>query len=125
MADQNAPAAPQNPSQTTGWFNDAPGGDIDLDKLFPNPELALQAPSQPPAAEPAAPQAPAAEQYFLKTATGTVYKSAEDAIRGTEEKDRVIQQLREKIAQSEGQDPLKKSQQAAQPPVEADYRQSP
>jgi hypothetical protein len=101
----DAPNVPTSPHQTqlgSGWFDDVPGGDIDLDVMFPNPELA---PQTPPVAPPAA-QPPVEPQPFLKTATGTVYKTVEDAVRGTEEKDRVISKLREEAKAREGQDPL-------------------
>jgi len=113
MPDPNEPQVPRSHSQTAGWLADAPGGDLNLDDLFPNPETRLQA--QPPQA-PAVPQAPPAPpQTFLKTATGTVYNSAEDAIRGIEEKDRVIAQLRAAEAARQGVDPLKRQPEPENP----------
>lgn len=101
-------------------FQDAPpAADMQLDELFPNPELAAQQPA-PATPEPAPPQPAAEPAPFLKTATGTIYKSAEDAIRGTEEKDRVIAELRQKYRELEGRDPLKKQPQAAAPVTPAE-----
>ena len=80
-----------NPAQENAW--DPPAGDLNLDDLFPNPELAEQQPA--PATQPPPPAAP---EYFLKASTGTVYKSHEDAVRGTEEKDRTIERLKGQIA---------------------------
>ncbi len=94
-------AAPAN------WFDAAPGGDLSLDDLFPNPENPPQS-DAPPASDPP-PQAAPDPEYFLRTNTGTVYKTPEDAVKGTEEKDRVIAQLRSEVASIKGTDPLKKT----------------
>lgn len=115
MPDPNEPQrVPMSHSQTAGWLDGAPGGDLNLDDLFPNPETRLQnAPSAtvvPPQAPPQTPPAP-----FLKTATGTVYNSVEDAIRGTEEKDRIIAQLRATKAAELGADPLKRQPEPEDP----------
>jgi hypothetical protein len=113
MPDPNEPQVPRSHSQTAGWLADAPGGDLNLDDLFPNPETRLQ--SQPPQV-PAVPQAPPAPpQPFMRTQTGTVYNSAEDAIRGIEEKDRVIAQLRAEKAAATGVDPLKRQPEPENP----------
>lgn len=89
------------------WFSDAPDGvNQTIDDLFPNPEAPPQVAA--PAPEPA-PVQDAAQQYFLKTSTGTVYNTADDAARGVEEKDRVIAELRSRIKESEGRDPLKRN----------------
>lgn len=112
-------AAPQAMSQTQGWLDGAPGGDLNLDDLFPNPELA-QRPQTP--ASPQAPQAPAAPPSpYMRTATGTVYNSLEDAVRGTEEKDRIIAQLRAEKAAEIGTDPLRR-QPAPEDPSAAIYK---
>lgn len=69
----------------------APGGDLDWDTLFPNPELAAQ---QPQAVQGTTPQTPPqATGPFLK-AGETVYNTAEDAITGTVHKDQEIARLR-------------------------------
>lgn len=115
MPDPNEPrSVPQSHSQTAGWLDGAPGGDLNLDDLFPNPETRLQtappAPAVPPQATQPAPPAP-----FFKTTTGTVYNSVEDAIRGTEEKDRIIAQLRAAKAAELGADPLKRQPEPEDP----------
>jgi len=46
---------------------------------------------------------------MLKTSTGTVYKSPADAVRGIEQKDQLISQLRSMVAAATGEDPLRKS----------------
>lgn len=100
------PQVPTTPLQTqmgSGWY-DPPGGDIELDSLFPEPGQPQAAPATP---APPAPQAPAEPQSFLKTSTGTVYMNPEDAVKGIEEKDRVINELRSKLKATEGSDPLK------------------
>lgn len=86
---------PINPGQVqdaSSW--NPPSGEMSLDDLFQNPELVAQqpAPVQPPVQ-------PAPVEDFLKASTGTVYRSREEAIRGTEEKDRTIERLKAQIQQ--------------------------
>lgn len=91
-------------------FTDAPGGEINLDDLFPNPEVTTQPETQPRAAQPQAPAQPAPSD-FLKSEDGKiVYKTSEDAIRGISEKDRLIEQLRQEYVQNLGVDPITKKQ---------------
>jgi hypothetical protein len=113
MPDETIPRVPQSSSQTAGWLDGAPGGDLNLDDLFPNPETRLQAQPQPPPAVPQAP--PPVPQPFMRTQTGSVYNSAEDAIRGIEEKDRIIAQLRAEEAGRRGVDPLRRQPEAENP----------
>jgi hypothetical protein len=88
----NDPNTPQSQTQLGNWFADAPGGDSDLDQLFPNPE------GQPQATPvPQAPQTPAAPEWFLESSTGTKYKSKEDAIKGIADKDQYIAKLRQEL----------------------------
>jgi hypothetical protein len=86
-------------------FDDAPGGDISLDDIFGE-----ASPATTPVIESNEPQttAPATTPVgpFLKTKTGTVYKSVEDAVEGIEHKDTLIAQLREQVKQRTGDDPL-------------------
>src|SRR5574338_242928 len=91
--------------QGTGWFVDAPSGDVNLDNLFPNPEGDGQ---HSPA--PASDSQPPAESFFLKTPTGTVYKTAEDAVEGIAHKDNLIAQMREESIKRTGYDPIAKKQ---------------
>jgi len=104
----------------TSW--NPPTGDEDFDSLFQrvgiDGESLTNSNTVPTeltteAVEPA-PQAPASEpteasKFELKTSTGTVYKTAEDAVKGIETKDRTIEQLRSMIAAVTGEDPLSKS----------------
>jgi hypothetical protein len=109
----NSPAEPQ-----ADWA--PPGGDEDFDSFFqrvgndgesladsnaipaePTTEPAEPAPAQTPASQPS--------KFELKTATGTVYKSPEDAVKGIEQKDQLINQLRSMVAAVTGEDPLSKS----------------
>lgn len=88
-APNSTPATPTSISQIgEGWFS-PPGADLDLDSLFPNPQQAPQTPAAVP--PPAPPQATApAPEWFLETPSGTKYRTAEDAIKGIAEKDRII-----------------------------------
>lgn len=95
--------------------------DMLLDDLFPNPEVTPQAATTQPTAAPQ-PQPPAQPQattpepttqtttppdsFFLKTPTGTVYKTKEEAERGYAEKDRVIEKLRQDYIRDHGVDPI-------------------
>ena len=111
-------AAPAN------WFADSPGGDLSLDDLFPNPETTPQDAPPPPPVE-ATPQ-PSADTVFLKTSTGTVYNSQEAAVQGTEEKDRLIAQMRQELTSYRGTDPLKKTPATGgQPPVDESLTRNP
>jgi len=75
-------------------MSDAPGGDFSLDDLFPpeGPDTSPQAQAEPaaPSPEPQAQPVPVEEEFFLKTPTGTVYKTKEDAIKGIAHKDTLI-----------------------------------
>ena len=96
---------PESSSDAENWLNDAPGGDQDFDTMFSldqTPDQGLESPTEP-VVQPPAPQEP-----FLKAAS-TVYETPEDAIRGTDEKDRIIRnvtQNREQIAKALGVDPI-------------------
>lgn len=113
-----------NPSPTsTNWLDDAPGGDIPFSELFGSnpdtsatstepPTTAASAPatSEPQATEPAKTTPdPAPASFRIQTKTGTVYDSLEAATSGIEEKDTVIEQLRQRFIATTGVDPLKKN----------------
>lgn len=88
-------------------LSDAPSGDLNLDDIFGDNQGAVT--TQPPVTkEPSttvAPTTPAADPV-IKTKTGTVYKSIEDAVEGIEHKDALIAQLREQVRTNTGRDPL-------------------
>jgi len=130
-ATSTGPRIPESASDAEDWFSDAPGGDQDLDTMFSldqTPDQGLESPTEP-VAQPPAPQEP-----FLKAAS-TVYETPEDAIRGTDEKDRIIRnvtQNREQIAKALGVDPISgevvqrdNGQPQAVAPVEKSYEQDP
>jgi len=107
------------PNSLDGFsFSDAPSGvDLSFDQLFPA-DLGAQpttadnsgATSEPIQLEPQAPApvepvAPSAEDFYLR-AGDSVYKSKEDAERGIQTKDSLIQELRLKEIARTGVDPL-------------------
>jgi hypothetical protein len=82
---------------------------LDLDEVFGNPDLHQPNPNAPvvaqqPTQEVAQPAQSA--EPFLRTASGTVYKSAEDAAKGVEHKDQLIAKLRQDAIERTGVDPL-------------------
>lgn len=96
-----------------------PGGDFTFSDLFRSDEGGVVEPTTAPQAEPGAPTTdpnapattPTATQemqnaFELRTTTGTVYKSIEDAKQGIEHKDTLINQLRQFAIQNTGVDPL-------------------
>lgn len=111
-------------ASSTNWLENAPGGDIPFDQLFGNePEASFS--SAPPAKTepqettpaPAAattPQTPA--EFEISTRTGSVYKTRDAVIKGIEDKDTLIEQLREKFRAVTGADPLKVQEPAPQAP---------
>lgn len=95
------------------WMNGAPPDDFDA--LFP--PVGAETPQAPPQGTPPPPAEP-----FLTAQSGTVYKTREDAIKGTEEKDALIKSLRERWIAEKGIDPVTNKQvgappQPAQPPA--------
>jgi hypothetical protein len=110
--------APVDPGPQ-GW--NPPGGSEDFDALFQRNGIDGESlvnsntiPTEPtteteePAVQ-ATPAPPEPAKFELKTATGTVYKTQEDAIKGIEQKDQLINQLRSMVAAATGEDPLSKS----------------
>jgi len=128
-------ATPNGPS--AGFdFSDAPGADMDLDSLFGNPETTVTAPEPDagtPPAEAAAPQAteptaPTNPDFFLKSPDGSVvYKTQDEALRGLDEKNRLINELRQRIVETTGVDPVtnrpvqRTQPQAEEPNYAVDY----
>jgi hypothetical protein len=90
------------------------GNPISWDELFPPDSSGAQqadnsqkGDQQPPAVQaPAQPVAPVPAAFELRTKTGSVYKSQEDAIKGIEHKDALIEQLRHRYILERGVDPL-------------------
>ena len=107
----------QNTSQSTVFdFSDAPGGDLNLDDIFgenaPAPTTTETNPNpQPTTTE----TTPPSTEPVIKTKTGTVYKSIDDAVQGIEHKDALIAQLREQVKQQTGADPLAARKPASTP----------
>lgn len=107
-----------DPSKLTA-FDDAPGADIPFDELFPPEDgLNLQTTAetgthQPPAQQP---QAQAQDEFVLRTSTGTVYKTIDDAVKGIEHKDALIEQYRQRERVLMGL-PSVGGESQAQPPV--------
>lgn len=109
MATQSVSPTQGQPTQGEAW--NPPGGDALLDDLFPNDEPQVNtspAPAAPQApAEPAAPpQPPEPPPFVLETKTGTRYRNIEEAVRGTEQKDELIRNLRNAVVQLSGVDPV-------------------
>ena len=105
---------PNNPVNGVN-LSGAPGGSINLDELFPNPDAGLNLTSvetstgeQPPPAPPAASQPPPTQPTgpYLRTPTGTVYNTQEDAIQGIAHKDALLEQLRQRYINEKGVDPI-------------------
>lgn len=100
------------------------GGALTWDELFP-PEPGAPAGSQgattpqggtqPTTPAPATTPAQANAAFELKTKTGTVYKSIEDAQKGIEHKDTLIEQLRQREILRTGIDPVTGQQVQLQP----------
>lgn len=91
------------------------GGPLSWDELFPTeaqPAPGSQGATTPQGGQPTQAQVAAqtaaanAAAFELKTKTGTVYKSAEDAIKGIEHKDALIEQLRQRYILERGIDPV-------------------
>jgi hypothetical protein len=88
-------------------FDDAPGGDLSLDDIFGDSQgspTTVNQTSSEPQSTPVDTNLPA--EPVIKTKTGTVYKSIEDAVSGIEHKDALIASLREQVRVNTGQDPL-------------------
>lgn len=125
------PIDPRNP--TTISLADAPGGDLDFDTLFPNPEVpqpttaAQPAQGTPPQPAPQAqPAAPAAPEWYLRSQDGrVVYKTQEEAVRGLSEKDQLIERLRQREIAVSGVDPVTGKFVGRQPSQPVNYVQAP
>lgn len=67
----------------------------------PDPNTPPDPQGQPIVGAPQAPPTPAPDTYFLRSDTGTVYKTQADAERGTSEKDRLIAQQKVDITRAQ------------------------
>jgi len=101
---------PANVEQAGDWFSDAPGGDLSLADIFgPNPDAvppdnaAAQAQLQPEPEQ--APQQPPQEEFFLR-GKRSVYKTLDEAVKGIDEKDELIERLRTEYQRVTGRDPI-------------------
>lgn len=114
---------PNQPATQSVNLSDSPAtlDDLTLDSLFPaepgitgqpattpnpTPETTA-APAAPaePATTPAAPPAPAADEPFIQ-GSKSVYKSREAAVEGINQKDALIEQLRQRYVLATGIDPV-------------------
>lgn len=107
-------------------LSNAPGGDLEWDSLFPNPELAAQQPqvAQGTNQQPSS-QTPQNSGPFLK-AGDTVYNTADDAIQGTVHKDQLIARYRNFLTE-QGIDPntMQSAARPNQPQVQPQVQQQP
>jgi hypothetical protein len=99
-------------------FDDAPGGDLTFDQLFPSDADSVTATAEPqatqtptesvqpsPAPQPVPQVQAPPDEPFVK-GEKTVYKTREAAIDGINQKDAIIEQLRTRFALTTGIDPL-------------------
>lgn len=106
-----APATVASPTNDS-WLGNVPGGDLTFDELFATPESPAQPTTAPanatpvvqPTAQPSA-QTPSPEDFFLKGAK-SVYKTRDDAQKGLDSKDTLIEQLRNRYILERGVDPV-------------------
>lgn len=103
MIDPNAVASPSS----TDWFTgDVPGGDVSLDELFPtDPVVSQQTTAQ--TSEPVAPVQPVAPQVqptFQIRGKDSVYNTVEAAQKGIDEKDALIERMRQRYIMERGID---------------------
>ena len=111
-----------------GYFNfdDAPGDDQSLDAIFASDELGTPAVAAPAATtESPADTTQVDSQPFLKTPTGTVYKTADEAVAGVAHKDEIIAQLRQQLLQTTNVDPITKKPSTVEDPQLTTYLNAP
>jgi len=92
-----------NTEEVPGSFNfdDMPGGDLNLDAIFSDTPTETE-----PLTATQDPGTPTEPETFLSTTTGTVYKTADEAVKGIEHKDALIAELRKKLSEQTGKDPI-------------------
>jgi hypothetical protein len=96
--DPNQPAVPESLTQADDWLANAPLGDVELSNVFgPNSDAVPTGAQQP--------EQPQQEEFFLR-GKKTVYKTPEEAVKGIDQKDELIDQLRQQYVQVTGIDPI-------------------
>lgn len=103
-------------------FFDAPSGDSSLDDIFIPGDENNSNSNTPVVTEQ---QTEVSSEPFLKTSTGSVYKSADEAVRGIEHKDALILELRQKLSDQNGVDPLRKRTPEVEDPGLMSYIENP
>src|SRR5580658_8240260 len=122
MADQTEAQRSAQLSRPGELFKDAPAGaDQLLDDLFPNPDQQPQTAEQAPVVQATQTPTTTTDEPFLQVATGTLYKSKEEAIRCYEEKDRYIAKLRQELQDAQGKIPTAQSAASTPDPSESLY----
>lgn len=108
-----------------GHFGDPPGEEFNLDDIFANnettpvgttPVVTTTNPPEPAKVDP---------EPLLKTSTGTVYNTVDDAVKGIEHKDALITELRQQLLQATNVDPLKKKADPVEDPTLTSYISDP
>lgn len=104
-------------------FDDAPSGEFTLDDIFAtdNNGTAQNTTVTPPSQT----AVETATEPFLKTSTGTVYKTTDEAVAGIEHKDALIAQLRQQVQEATNIDPLKKKTEVVENGGEISYSSNP
>lgn len=120
---------PPTPASNGSYIDltSAPGSDMNFDDLFPVEDSNLGAPqaqtgTTPQATEPQAPLAPPVPPEFFITAGNTKYKTSDDAVKGIQHKDTLIERYRSFLTEK-GVNP--DTLQNAQPPQAAPQVASP
>ena len=108
--------AESNTNRDAFDFSDAPDQGMNLDDIFGENSSAPTTTEINPNPQPTTTETtPSPTEPFIKTKTGTVYKSIDDAVQGIEVKDTLIAQLREQVKQQTGADPLAARKPASTP----------
>ena len=80
--------------------------DMTLDDLYPQDNTTQQTPQEPAGGTTPEPQTLSPKEPFLRTSTGTIYNTQEEAERGIAEKDRALEQSRQWTIAMTGYDPI-------------------
>lgn len=112
--EHNVPATNRNAEGLSDY--NPPYADIDFDSMFAREgrdgehiansnAVAVEPTTEPTEPVVEAKPTPSEPEFYIKT-EGTVYKSREDAERGVQQKDQLINQLRSMVSAATGEDPL-------------------